>query len=433
MNSYNIIKTYGEDASALYIKNLRKRSSEILKDINEYISPIIDDVINFGDDAVIKYSKKFDKVSLTKESLKVSQDEIEYAHNSVSKDFLKALKASKKNITAFHEKQKKECWFMNGNGGIMMGQKILPLEKAGIYVPGGTAAYPSSVLMNSIPAKCAGVDRIIMATPPGPDGKINPYILSAAYEAGITEIYRAGGVQAIAAMAYGTQTIPKVDKIVGPGNVYVAAAKRMVFGTVDIDMIAGPSEILIIADKSADPAFAASDLLSQAEHDVKASAILITDCSEFAAKVKEELASQVSFLPRKDIILSSLNNFGGIIITKNIKNAVRLCNEIAPEHLEIMTENPFEILGSIRNAGSVFLGSYSPEALGDYMAGPNHVLPTSGTARFFSPLSVDDFTKKFSFTYYSKEALSEVSEDIKMLSEAEGLKAHGNSISVRFR
>lgn len=433
MNSNDIIKTYDESSSDLYIEKLRKRSSQILRDTNEYVSSIIDDVISYGDDALIKYSKKFDNVSLTKEDLKVSQTEIDEAYNLVNKDFLKAINNAKKNITKFHEKQKKECWFMNEDGGIMMGQKILPLEKVGIYVPGGTAAYPSSVLMNSIPAKCAGVKRIIMMTPPGPDGKINPYILSAAYEAGITEIYKAGGAQAIAAMAYGTKTIPKVDKIVGPGNVYVAAAKKMVFGTVDIDMIAGPSEILIIADKSADPAFTASDLLSQAEHDVKSSAILITDCSEFAAKVKEELAKQVSFLPRKDIILSSLSNFGGIIITQNTKNAVCLCNKIAPEHLEIMTQNPFEVLGSVRNAGSVFLGNYSPEALGDYMAGPNHVLPTSGTARFFSPLNVDDFTKKSSFVYYSKDALSKVKDDIEILSEAEGLNAHGNSISVRFR
>ena len=363
----------------------------------------------------------------------VTKEEIKNAYKNIDSEFVEALKTAKENITDFHQKQKGNSWITTKEKGIVMGQTVRGLARVGIYVPGGTAAYPSSVLMNSIPAKVAGVEKIVMVTPPRKDGTINESILVAADIAGVDEIYKVGGAQAIGALAYGTETIGKVDKIVGPGNIFVATAKRSVFGLVDIDMIAGPSEILVISDESGNASFIAADLMSQAEHDKLASSTLVTTSEKLAKEVQEELKKQIETLSRKEIIEASLRDFGVILLTSNICEAIDMANKIAPEHLELIVKDPFVYLGEIKNAGSIFLGSYSPEPLGDYMAGPNHVLPTSGSARFFSPLSVDDFIKKSSYIYYSENALFDVKDKIVKLANTEGLTAHANSIKVRFK
>lgn len=416
-----------------YMEFLKKRAEEIQKDVNLVVEKILGDVRTRGDDAIIEYTQKFDSKFITTENLVVSAEEIKNAYKMVDQNFLDAITLAKKNVKEFHEKQKGNPWMMTKEKGVILGQTVRGLESVGIYVPGGTAAYPSTVIMNAIPAKVAGVKNLVMVTPPLADGSVNPHILVAADIAGVNKIYKVGGAQAIAGLAFGTKTISKVDKIVGPGNIYVAMAKRSVFGYVDIDMIAGPSEILIIADEAASERFIAADLMSQAEHDVLASAMLITTSRELAEKVVNELEIQIKAMSRKEIIKESLDKYGVILIVENIKEAIDLANKIAPEHLEVMLKNPFDFLGDIKNAGSIFLGEYSPEPLGDYIAGPNHVLPTSGTARFFSPLSVDDFIKKSSYIYYTKEALSEVADKVIVLTEVEGLTAHGNSIKVRVR
>ncbi|MBV7274454.1 histidinol dehydrogenase [Clostridiaceae bacterium UIB06] len=416
-----------------YLDNLRDREESVQKDVINTVKEILEDIKENRNEALIKYINKFDSENVNKNNILVSKEEIEQAYEIVDKEFLDAIKLAAENIEFFHEKQKRNSWMITKEKRVMLGQNIRALENVGIYVPGGTAAYPSSVLMNAIPAKVAGVENIVMVTPPSKDGSINPNILVAADIAGVKKIYKVGGAQAIGALAFGTESINKVDKIVGPGNIYVAMAKKSVYGYVDIDMIAGPSEILIIADESGNPEYIAADLMSQAEHDRLASSVLVTTSKELAEKVKKELAKQVEALSRKDIILDSLKNYGVIIVVNNLKEAINMSNEIAPEHLEVCIENPFLALGEIKNAGSIFLGSYSPEPLGDYIAGPNHVLPTSGTARFFSPLSVDDFVKKSSFIYYSKEALFDVGNKIIKLADTEGLTAHANSIAVRMK
>lgn len=426
-----IVKS-GTNEEKEYFKALRSMEENERCDVMKTVEDILADIKSNGDEALLSYTSKFDYKDIRKENLKVSKDEIETAYKSVDKEFTCAIKKAEKNITEFHEKQKANSWLMTKENGVLMGQKLRALNTVGIYVPGGTAAYPSSVLMNAIPAKVAGVKRIVMTTPPLKDGTINPHVLVAADIAGITEIYKAGGAQAVGALAYGTETIPKVDKIVGPGNIFVAMAKRSVYGFVDIDMIAGPSEILVIADDKADPSYLAADLMSQAEHDKLASSVLVTNSTELADKVNLEIDRQIQYLSRKDIIEASLKNHGAIVIVNDMEEAVKIANEIAPEHIELCVEKPFEMLPDIENAGSIFLGNYSPEPLGDYMAGPNHILPTSGTARFFSPLSVDDFIKKSSYIYYTKKALSGVKSDIIKIAETEGLTAHANSIKVRF-
>ena len=383
-----------------------------------------------GDAAVRDYCSRFDGVDL--ESFRLPQEQIDAALEGLDPTFVAALEKAAAQIREFHEREVEQSWFTTRADGTMLGVKVTPLAAAGIYVPGGRAQYPSTVLMNAIPAKVAGVKRVVMVTPPQKDGLISPYTLAAAKLGGVDEIYMVGGAQAVAALAYGTETIPKVDKITGPGNIFVATAKKLLYGTVDIDMIAGPSEILIVADKSANPKFLAADLMSQAEHDKMASAILLTTSEETANETAKELSRQMQTLERRDIIEQSLNDFGAIIVCKDISEAVDFANELAPEHLELAVENPMEYIGRVDNAGSVFLGHYSPEPLGDYFAGPNHVLPTSGTARFFSPLSVDSFIKKSSFIYYTEPALSEAKDDIIKLAETEGLTAHANSIKVRF-
>lgn len=414
-----------------YIEFLKKRAEDVQKDVNIVVDKILADVKTRGDDAIIEYTQKFDSKFITLANVIVTAEEIKNAYKMVDTDFLEAITLAKQNVKEFHEKQVKTPWMMTKEKGVILGQTVRGLESVGIYVPGGTAAYPSTVIMNAIPAKVAGVNNIVMVTPPSKDGSVNPHILVAADIAGVDKIYKVGGAQAIAGLAYGTDYISKVDKIVGPGNIYVAMAKKSVFGYVDIDMIAGPSEILIIADDTADEKFIAADLMSQAEHDVLASAMLITTSRELAEKVARELEIQIKAMSRKDIISESLEKYGVILIVQNIKEAIDLANKIAPEHLEVLLKNPFDFLGDIKNAGSIFLGKYSPEPLGDYIAGPNHVLPTSGSARFFSPLSVDDFIKKSSYIYYTKEALSEVADKVIKLTEVEGLTAHGNSIKVR--
>lgn len=416
----------------VFMARLRSRSQLARDDIKASVEDIVRDVRDRGDDALLEYERRFDRVDMAVPDLRVTEEEIDAAYGKVEPRFIEVIRRAAANIRAFHAKQLEKSWLTSGEGGTMMGQLYRPLERAGIYVPGGRAAYPSSVLMNALPAQVAGVERIVMATPPMEDGSVYPYTLVAAKEAGVGEVYRMGGAQAVAAMAFGTASVPKVDKIVGPGNIYVAMAKRAVYGYVDIDMIAGPSEILIIADSSADPAFVAADLLSQSEHDPMASAMLITDDEDLAAKVADEVKRQAEELSRRDIIAQSLEDYGYLIIVNDMKEAVRLANEIAPEHMELMVAQPFEMLGAIKNAGSIFLGKYSPEPLGDYMAGPNHVLPTGGTARFYSPLSVDDFIKKSSFIYYSQEALASLKNDIIDLATFEGLTAHANSVRVRF-
>ncbi|MBE6574414.1 MAG: histidinol dehydrogenase [Ruminococcaceae bacterium] len=398
-------------------------------DVCDIVRNIIADVIENGDTAVKKYEEKFDKCALT--SLEVTKEEIDEAWSTVDAEFISVMEKAAKNIIFYHEHQKREGFRINKDDGCILGQKIIPLQRAGLYVPGGTAAYPSSVLMNCIPAKIAGVDEIVMTTPPNSEGKINPIILCAAKIAGVDRIFKAGGAQAIAALAYGTESVPKVDKIVGPGNAFVAEAKRQVFGIVNIDMIAGPSEILIVADESCDEKNVAADLLSQAEHDRMASAVLVTPSRDLANRVAKELEVQLSVLPREDIARTSVDNNGKIIICESIDECIDIANDIAPEHLEICVDEPMQYLDKIRNAGSVFLGKNTPEALGDYFAGTNHTLPTGGTARFSSPLSVDDFIKKYSYTYYTKDALMNVASDIEYFAEREGLSAHARSVTVR--
>ena len=413
------------------INDLKERISEADEKISKSVGEILNKVKNEGDNALIELTEKFDKVRL--EAFEVSEADLDKCFNKVEEKFINALKEAKENIEEYHKKQKANGYIITKKDGVYLGQRVIPLERVGVYVPGGTAAYPSSVLMNIIPAKVAGVDEIIMVTPPDKDGGINPYIGVAAKIAGVDKIYKVGGAQAIAALAYGTETISKVDKIVGPGNIFVATAKKMVFGQVDIDMIAGPSEILVVADEKSDPVHVAADLMSQAEHDKLASAILVTTSKELCEKVEIELDRQAKLLEREEIIRESLKNFGKAIICETIEECIDISNTIAPEHLELMVDEPMQYLGQVRNAGSVFLGRYTPEPIGDYFGGTNHVLPTSGTARFFSPLSVDSFIKKSSFIYYSKEAINTNGNKIITLADKEGLTAHANSIKVRMK
>lgn len=398
-------------------------------DVSKTVSEIIADVRKNGDAALYKYCEKFDGAVL--ESLAVSKEEIEEALGLVEEKFLDILKRAAANIRKFHEKQVRTSFIINDEKGVVIGQKIIPVDKAGLYVPGGTAAYPSTVLMDSIPAKIAGCRQVVMVTPPNKEGKVNPVILASAHIAGVDRIFKVGGAQAIAALAYGTESVPKVDKIVGPGNAFVAEAKKQVFGAVSIDMIAGPSEILIVADGKSNAEYVAADLLSQAEHDRMASAVLVTDSYELAQKVSEQLEIQIPQLERAEIARASIDSNGKIIVAENLYNAIDIANEIAPEHLELCVDNPFDYLDSIRHAGSIFMGRYCPEALGDYFAGPNHTLPTSGTAKFSSPLSVDDFVKKTQYTYYTKEALAGVADDVGFFAEKEGLTAHAKSAVIR--
>ena len=398
-------------------------------DVSGIVSDILASVKRDGDAALFAYTEKFDKAVL--KTLLVSKEEIDEALSLVEPRFLDILHRAAANIRAFHEKQVRTSFIINNEPGIVIGQKIIPVDKAGLYVPGGTAAYPSTVLMDAIPAKIAGVREVVMVTPPGKDGKVNPAILAAASVAGIDKIFKVGGAQAIAALAFGTESIPKVDKIVGPGNAFVAEAKKQVYGQVSIDMIAGPSEILIVADGKTNPRHAAADLLSQAEHDKLASAVLVTDCMDFAKAVQAELEKQIPLHDRAEIARASIDNNGKIIVADDLKNAIEIANEIAPEHLELCVDNPFDYLDSIRHAGSVFMGRNCPEALGDYFAGPNHTLPTSGTAKFSSPLSVDDFVKKTQYTYYTADALAAVAEDVAFFATKEGLTGHAKSALVR--
>ena len=397
--------------------------------VTDIVSEIIANVRKNGDEALFTYCEKFDKAKLT--ALQVSKEEIQEAVASIDPDFIRILETAAGNIRKFHSRQVRNSFILNDQDGILMGQKIIPVDRAGLYVPGGTAAYPSTVLMDSIPAKIAGVKELVMVTPPNAEGKVNPYILAAAYVAGVDRIFKVGGAQAIAALAYGTESIPRVDKIVGPGNAFVAEAKRQVFGQVSIDMIAGPSEILIIADGKSNPRHLAADLLSQAEHDKLASAVLVTDSADLALAVQAELEVQIPRLERSDIARASIDNNGKIIVAENLKEVIEISNEIAPEHLELCLDNPFDYLDSIRHAGSIFMGRNCPEALGDYFAGPNHTLPTSGMARFSSPLGVDDFIKKTQYTYYTRDALARVAQDVATFATAEGLTAHARSALIR--
>lgn len=414
------------------LENLLKRSPNQYGSYEAAVREILAKIQEEGDEALFAYTKKFDRAEITEQNVRVTEEEIREAYETVDPALVDVIRKSLVNIRSYHEKQKQNSWFTSSEDGTMLGQKVTPLEKVGVYVPGGKAVYPSSVLMNIVPAKVAGVDRIIMTTPPGPDGKVNPSTLVAAKEAGADEIYKAGGAQAVAALAYGTESIPKVDKIVGPGNIFVALAKKTVYGHVSIDSIAGPSEILVLADDSANPRFVAADLLSQAEHDELASAILITTSRELAEKVSSEVDEFVKKLSRKDIIQKSLDQFGYILLAETMDQAVEAANAIASEHMEIVTRNPFEVMMKVRNAGAIFIGEYSSEPLGDYFAGPNHVLPTNGTAKFFSPLSVDDFIKKSSIVYYSRKALKKIHKDVEQFAASEQLTAHANSIAVRF-
>ena len=425
----NITKANGKVEYTL-IDNLKKRSGETDEKVVEIVTNIINSVKEQGDEAVREFTVRFDG-SLPKKSV-IEKDELQSYLDMVDDDFKTALINAKNNIFDFHKRQAQQSWMTTQENGVIMGQRVRGLHRVGIYVPGGTAAYPSSVLMNAIPAKIAGVKEIIMVTPPAKDGNPNPDIMAAAAVAGVDKVFLVGGAQAVAALAYGTEKIPKVDKIVGPGNIFVATAKKLLYGVVDIDMVAGPSEILIVADKSAKPAFLAADLMSQAEHDRLASAILLTTSSDIARQTAKEIDKQIKLLERQEIIADSLDSFGEIIVCDSLEQAIDFANELAPEHLEMCVEEPLKYIGMIDNAGSVFLGNYSPEPLGDYYAGPNHVLPTSGTARFFSPLSVDSFIKKSSFIYYTEEELSKAKDDIIKLADTEGLTAHANSIKVRF-
>lgn len=425
----NITKANGKAEYAL-IDTLKKRAGETDSSIVESVTNIINEVKTRGDEAVKEFTAKFDgsvpgKMVITKEELQTYVD-------MVDESFKNAVINASRNIYDFHQRQSQQSWLTTQENGVIMGQRIRGLKRVGIYVPGGTAAYPSSVLMNAVPAKIAGVEEIIMVTPPAKDGKPNPDIMAAAAIAGVDKVYLVGGAQAVAALAYGTETIPKVDKIVGPGNIFVATAKKLLYGVVDIDMVAGPSEILIVADDTAKPSFLAADLMSQAEHDKLASAILLTTSADIANETAKEIDRQLAYLERKDIIEASLNNFGEIIVCEDLQQAIDFANELAPEHLELCISEPLNYIGKLDNAGSVFLGNFSPEPLGDYYAGPNHVLPTSGTARFFSPLSVDSFIKKSSFIYYTESELSKAKDDIVKLADTEGLTAHANSIKVRF-
>ena len=421
-----------EAAKKDILENLLKRSPNSYGRFEASVAAILADVKEKGDEAVFDYTKRFDGADISADNIIVTKEEIDEAYSLVDEQLVKVIRKALVNIRDYHAKQKQYSWFDSTPNGTILGQKVTPLNRVGVYVPGGKAAYPSSVLMNIIPARIAGVNQIIMTTPPGKDGKINPGTLVAANEAGVDVIYKVGGAQAIAAMAYGTGCIKKVDKIVGPGNIYVALAKKAVYGHVSIDSIAGPSEILVIADETANPRYIAADLLSQAEHDEMASAILITTSEELADKVSTEIDGFVAELSRSEIISKSLENYGYILIARDIEEAVETANDIASEHLEIVTKDPFTVMTKIRNAGAIFLGEYSSEPLGDYFAGPNHVLPTNGTAKFFSPLGVDDFIKKSSIISYSREALEPIHEDIIKFANAERLTAHANSIKVRF-
>ena len=420
------ILKYGEVAnSEIFARD------NIASNVEAIVTDMIDNVVKNGDKAVLDYCERFDKAKL--DSLEVSEQEIDEAFASVDAEFVEIIKEAAENIREFHKRQVRNSFIISERDGVVMGQKVIPIEKVGLYVPGGTAAYPSTVLMDSIPAKLAGCSEIVMVTPPTSTGKVNPVILAAAKIAGVDRIFKVGGAQAIAALAYGTESIPKVDKIVGPGNAFVAEAKKQVFGCVSIDMIAGPSEILVVADDTCSPRYVAADLLSQAEHDKMASAVLVTDSYDFAKAVSDELERQIPELPRADIARCSIDNNGKIIVAENnLSLAIDIANEIAPEHLELCMDNPFDYLDKIKHAGSIFMGKYCPEALGDYLAGPNHTLPTSGTARFSSPLSVDDFVKKTQFTYYTRDALAKVADKVSYFAKKEGLDAHARSATVRF-
>ena len=426
------IITLSKESKSNLLNDLLKRSPNNYGQYETIVSDIIEKVKTKGDEAVFAYTKQFDKCELTAETIRVTEAEIQEAVNTIDPKLYTVMEKAAANIKAYHEKQVRNSWFDAKPDGTILGQKITPIGKAGVYVPGGKAAYPSSVLMNVIPAKVAGVGKVVMVTPPGSDGKVNPGTLAAAKVAGVDEIYKVGGAQAIAALAFGTESIPKVDKITGPGNIFVALAKKSVYGHVSIDSVAGPSEILVLADDTANPRYVAADLLSQAEHDELASAILITSSKELAEAVSKEVEVFISELSRTDIMRKSIDNYGYILVAETLEDAIDAANEIASEHLEILTKNPFEVMTKIQNAGAIFLGEYSSEPLGDYFAGPNHILPTNGTAKFFSPLSVDDFIKKSSIISYSRNALEAVHEDIEFFAEKEGLTAHANSIKVRF-
>lgn len=421
-----------KDTRKNLLEDLLKRSPNSYKQYEDSVNTIVEEVKKNGDSAVFAYTKQFDGADINKDNIRVTKEEIGEAYGLVDEKLINVMKKSLENIRSHHEKQKQYSWFDSRPDGVLLGQKVTPLSCVGVYVPGGKAAYPSSVLMNILPAKVAGVEKIVMTTPCNREGKVNPATLAAADLAGADEIYKVGGAHAVAALAFGTDSIPKVDKIVGPGNIYVALAKKAVFGHVSIDSIAGPSEILVLADESANPRYAAADLLSQAEHDELASAILITTSEAFAAQVSEEVDRFTATLSRKDIIEKSLENYGYILVAQNMDEAIETANEIASEHLEILTANPYEIMTKIKNAGAIFLGEYASEPLGDYFAGPNHVLPTNGTAKFFSPLGVDSFVKKSSIISYTKEALEPIYKDIVQFAESERLTAHANSIKVRF-
>lgn len=422
-----------DDASMENIlESLLKRSPNQYDSYQDTVNEILNEVKEKGDEALFRYTKKFDKAEITPDNIRVTGEEIQEAYAQVEASLVEVMKKSLANIQDFHKKQLRNSWIETREDGVVLGQRITPLESVGVYVPGGKAAYPSSVLMNIIPAQVAGVERIVMVTPPGADGKVNPATLVAADLAGATEVYKVGGAQAVAALAYGTASIKKVAKICGPGNIFVALAKKTVYGHVSIDSIAGPSEILVLADETANPRYVAADLLSQAEHDELASAILVTTSEELAVKVEEEIQEFLKTLSRADIIRKSLENYGYCLVADSMSDAIQAANEIASEHLEILTKNPFDTMTRIKNAGAIFLGEYSSEPLGDYFAGPNHVLPTNGTAKFFSPLNVDDFIKKSSLISYSKEALEPIHKDIIQFANAEQLTAHANSIAVRF-
>ena len=426
------IQRLNENTKKNLLEDLLKRSPNQYTEYEERVAAILSEVKEKKDAAIFSFTKKFDGAEITADTIEVTEEEIKEAYEAVDESLIAIIRKAKENITVYHEKQRQYSWFDSKPDGTMLGQKVTPLQRVGVYVPGGKAVYPSSVLMNILPAKVAGVDEIIMTTPPGKDGKVNPNTLVAAKEAGADRVFKVGGAQAIGALAYGTESIPKVDKIVGPGNIYVALAKKAVYGHVSIDSIAGPSEILVIADETANPRYVAADLLSQAEHDELASAILVTTSEELAQKVSDEVEVFVEELSRTEIMRKSLDNYGYILVADTMEDVIDIANEIASEHLEIMTKNPFDVMMKVRNAGAIFVGEYSSEPLGDYFAGPNHVLPTNGTAKFFSPLSVDDFIKKSSIIAYSKEALEKIHVDIEQFAKAEQLTAHANSIKVRF-
>lgn len=426
------IVTLDEKSKQNLLSDLLKRSPNHYGEFIDRVNDIIDNVRTNGDAAIFDYTKRFDGAEISASNIRVTKEEIEEAYTLVDPELIDVIRKALVNIREYHEKQRQYSWFDSKPNGTMLGQKVTPLATTGVYVPGGKAVYPSSVLMNVIPAKVAGVKKIVMVTPPGKDGKVNPNTLVAANEAGADEIYKVGGAQAIAALAFGTESIPKVDKIVGPGNIYVALAKKAVYGYVSIDSIAGPSEILVLADETANPRYVAADLLSQAEHDELASAILVTTSKELADAVSVEVDKFIAELSRKEIMSKSVENYGYILVAESMQDAIDAANDIASEHLEIMTKNPFEVMTKIQNAGAIFIGEYSSEPLGDYFAGPNHILPTNGTAKFFGPLSVDDFVKKSSIIYYSREALEPIHKDIIKFAESERLTAHANSIKVRF-